>query len=190
MISLKSLIPSLAKAVGMSPNAVYERQRALVRAGLLKPRPGRGPGSGVPATAHSLAMLLISLLAPTGLSDVEEQTRIVANLKSIVGGCPLTGKKTFGAALADVLDSADLRSVRWITIERRGTKTMAEMVFKTEEQYRAERQDPERSTHPESSRFGAEHLIAEKYNLQVRVTFFLYTAVLEAAIRFHEEQKK
>jgi len=68
--SLKGLIPKLAKAVGMTPAAIYERQRALVHAGLLHPRSGRGPGSGVPADAKSVAILLISLLASVALCAV------------------------------------------------------------------------------------------------------------------------
>ena len=50
MASLKSLIPELARALDMTSAALYERQRALVRASLLQQRPGHGPGSGVVAT--------------------------------------------------------------------------------------------------------------------------------------------
>ena len=46
-------------------------------------------------------MLLISVVATNSLSDVEEQTRIIANLKNVRGRCPLTGKKTFAAALTE-----------------------------------------------------------------------------------------
>ena len=105
MASLKSVLPSLAKALSISPLALYERQRALVRAGLLKSRPGRGPGSGVLATPESLAMLLIAVAATSSLSEVEEQASIIANLKSVDGRCPLTNKKTFAAALTEALKS-------------------------------------------------------------------------------------
>ena len=80
--SLKSLIPYLASKFEMTPFALYERQRALVRAGLIHAVPGRGAGSGVRATPHSVAMLLIAWLQPKVCSEVEKETKIVANLKS------------------------------------------------------------------------------------------------------------
>ena len=91
-VSLKSLIPLLAQTLETTPAALYERQRALVRAGLIAAEPGRGPGSGVRATPHSVAMLLLSLLATGSLSETEKQTKALANLKS-KDGCPITGKK-------------------------------------------------------------------------------------------------
>lgn len=75
MASLKSLIPKLALALGMTPAAIYERQRALVRAGLIQQRPGHGPGSGVLATPQSVAMLLIAILATDSLSETELKPR-------------------------------------------------------------------------------------------------------------------
>ncbi len=108
MQSLKSLLPQIAPVLGTTPYALYERQRALVRAGLLKARPGRGRGSGVEATSHALAILLISVTATSSLTEVPEATKIFANLKSEEGKCPFTGKKTLGAAFTAVLDSEDL----------------------------------------------------------------------------------
>ena len=125
--SLKGLIPKLAKAVGMTPAAIYERQRALVHAGLLHPRSGRGPGSGVPADAKSVAILLISLLATGSLSEVEQQTRAIANLK---GRCPVTGKKTFVAALTAALNSEELLARALLaTVRRSGAVAMASITF-------------------------------------------------------------
>ena len=118
-LSLKGFIPELAKAVGMTPAALYERQRALVRAGLLHGESGRGPGSGVRATPESVAMLLIALLATDGLSETESEAKVVTNLKSGTKPCPLTGKKTFASALASALGSEDMaRRIRWIEVER------------------------------------------------------------------------
>ena len=54
-------------------------------------------------------MLLISVLATGSLSEVEEHTKAIANLKSVDGRCPVTGKKTFGAALTAALKSEELR---------------------------------------------------------------------------------
>ena len=130
MTSLKSLIPRLAKSVGMTPAALYERQRALVRAGLLHARPGRGPGSGVPADAQSVAMLLISVAATGSLSEVEDQTKTIANLKSMGGRCPVTGKRTFGAALTAALKSEELlRRALYFTAKRSGKGAMASITF-------------------------------------------------------------
>jgi hypothetical protein len=74
MNSLKSIIPLLADLVALSEHALYERQRALVRGGLIKGREGRGPGSGVEATPETVAMLLISVLATDSLSSVIQET--------------------------------------------------------------------------------------------------------------------
>jgi hypothetical protein len=119
MASLKSLVPSLAEALGMTSAALYERQRALVRAGLLDAKPGRGRGSGVTADAKSVAMLLVSVLATDSLSETESQAKIVANLKSETDPCPLTGKKTFASALASALALEDTaKRIRWLEVER------------------------------------------------------------------------
>jgi hypothetical protein len=105
---LKSLIPQLAHILGVTPAALYERQRALVRANLMESRAGRGPGSGVRATSKSISLLLISLLATDSLSETEELTKIFTRLRSTKGACPFTGKRTFGSAVAAVFESEDL----------------------------------------------------------------------------------
>jgi hypothetical protein len=179
MPSLKSLIPSLAAALQLSPAALYERQRALVRAGLLQIKPGRGPGSGVPATASSVAMLLISVIATTSLSEVGEQTRIVANLKSADGPCPLTGEKTFAAALTAILKSADMRGVRWIDIERHGTHVRASIVYGKDERVK-----------DKYSHFGKTSKRDENFNLRSLVSLFLAFAIDDAAIRLARQMNK
>src|SRR6476660_3010910 len=63
VISIKTMLPKLALVFGLEGSTIYERQRVLVEAGLMKARPGRGPGSGVIATPHNLAILLLGLLA-------------------------------------------------------------------------------------------------------------------------------
>jgi hypothetical protein len=131
--SLKALIPKLAGALGASPAALYERQRALVRAGLLHPLPGHGPGSGVRATPESVALLLIALLATSSLTETEEQTARIMNLKSATKRCPLTGKRTFSTALGSVLASEHLaKRVQSIGVERGGDEAVAEIVFDRE----------------------------------------------------------
>jgi hypothetical protein len=106
--SLKSLIRHVSEMTRLSEAAVYERQRALVRAGLLKTERGRGPGSGVRGTPESVALLLISLLATSSLSEVVLSTRIFANLKNKKGFCPLTRKRTFAEAVTAILASKEL----------------------------------------------------------------------------------
>ena len=114
----------------MSPAALYERQRALVRAGLLEMKPGHGPGSGVLATPHSIAMLLIALLATGSLSETESHAKILATLKSNTKRCPLTGEKTFARALAAILASQDIaKQVVLIGADRSGEKASASIGF-------------------------------------------------------------
>jgi len=129
--SLKGVIQGIAKAVETTPAALYERQRALVRAGLLQSKPGRGPGSGVRATPESVAMLLISILATGNLSETEERSRVIADLKSETKSCPLTGKKTFAAALTAVLASEELsKRLSWIDVQRSGSAVGASLAFR------------------------------------------------------------
>jgi DNA-binding IscR family transcriptional regulator len=129
--SLKGLISELAQGVDTTPAALYERQRALVRAGLLQTKPGRGPGSGVRATPESVAMLLISIMATGNLSETEERSKAISNLKSQNKSCPLTGKKTFASALAAVLASEELsKRLSWIDVERSGSAVGARLAFR------------------------------------------------------------
>jgi hypothetical protein len=132
MASLKTFMPTLAAALAMKPAAIYERQRALMRAGLLKVRPGKGPGSGVLANPESLAMLLISL-ATASLSEVERQTKTLGALKSWTKRCPLTGKRTFASALTAVLQSEELaKRASFFMVERGGSESDATIAFDRE----------------------------------------------------------
>jgi len=150
--SLKGLISELAQGVDTTPAALYERQRALVRAGLLQTKPGRGPGSGVRATPESVAMLLISIMATGNLSETEERSKAISNLKSQNKSCPLTGKKTFASALAAVLASEELsKRLSWIDVERSGSAVGARLAFRrppgeilTEQDYEEMLRYPER----------------------------------------------
>ena len=133
MNSLKSMTPTLARWVGVTPASLYERQRALVRAGLLYAKPGRGPGSGVRATPESVAMLLIALLATGSLSETDEQTTLLAKLTSETKRCPLTGQRTFAGALSEVLGSAETaRHVGWIEAQRGDPRASAVIVYTRE----------------------------------------------------------
>jgi len=104
--SLKAYAPFLARRLGTTPAALYERQRALVRDGILEHAEGRGPGSGVQVGPYQVALLLVAVLATDSLSETSEKVRILAKAKSILddGRCPLTGERTFVEAVARVLD--------------------------------------------------------------------------------------
>jgi len=133
--SLKSFIPNVAQATGLSPLALYERQRALVRSGLLQGKSGRGPGSGVRATAETVALLLVAVLATDSLSETEERTERFAQLESAEGICPLTGKKTFAEALSAILVSgAPVDRVSEVSVHRQGRSAHI-LYFKKKNQF-------------------------------------------------------
>jgi len=78
-----------------------------------------------------MGMLLVALLATDSLSETDEKTRIVANLKSATKRCPLTGKKTFVSALAAVLSSSEIATqVAWIEAERGDAIASAVIVYR------------------------------------------------------------
>jgi hypothetical protein len=120
--SLKAYAPSLAALLGTTPAALYERQRALVRAGLLTQPQGRGPGSGVPVRPYEVALLVIAVLASDSLSDTSEKVRLVSMARSSANNnaCPLTGEQTFVEAVARVLDRSHdhWRKIVSITVHR------------------------------------------------------------------------
>lgn len=124
--SLKGLIPGLARLIGSTPSALYERQRALVRGGLLAPEEGRGPGSGVRATAPSIALLLISVLATDNLSETEARTRgILSARPKNSRRCPLTGMTNFVDALSSLLVSQPKSSkIAEIAVWRTSSRAM------------------------------------------------------------------
>jgi len=106
MSSLKSYITTLAPMVGLTSAALYERQRALVRVGLLQVEAGKGPGSGVKATPRSVAMLLLSVLAADNLSDVPSKTSAIARSRCRDSElCPVSGAITLVEALTWALES-------------------------------------------------------------------------------------
>jgi hypothetical protein len=142
-LSLKGLIGEVSALTNMSEAAVYERQRALVRAGLLKTESGRGPGSGVRGTPESVALLLISLLATENLSEAGISTRILADRENKEGVCPLTGKRTFGEAVTAIVASKELAQ-RVVAID------VSQEIREAEIAYR----DPSKGGSISSSKFG------------------------------------
>jgi hypothetical protein len=105
MSSLKGYTPALARHLGTTPAALYERQRELVRSGALDAGDGRGPGSGVRATSPSVAMLLIAVLATDSLSETSEMVGLLAKAKTTSDSHPFKGTKTLVDTLAFMLTS-------------------------------------------------------------------------------------
>jgi hypothetical protein len=118
MIGLKTYLPDLVPFLGQTKEMLYERQRALVRCGLLYAEPGRGPGSGVKADAESLAVFLISMLSHD-LLVLSSVTQSFSGMKSESGKCPMTGGKTFKEAIEKVLSNVRLADkVGFISVHR------------------------------------------------------------------------
>jgi hypothetical protein len=132
MISLKTFLPILSAMIGTTPAVLYERQRALVRLGLLHAVEGRGPGSGVHLSARSLATLIIAYAAADSLADVERRAPQVC--AAAADGdhcpdqeqvCPLTKSATFLDALERLLDDPELcRSVADLQIQLNGPEIL------------------------------------------------------------------
>jgi hypothetical protein len=120
--SFKAYAPLLAWRLGTTPAALYERQRALVRDGMLHHSGGRGPGSGVQVGPYPVALLLVAVLATDSLSETPEKVRIFAAAKASTtdGVCPLTRERTFVEAVARVLDRGQphWRKIQGITVRR------------------------------------------------------------------------
>jgi hypothetical protein len=106
--SLQGCLPLLAEVLNANRTTLYERQRALVREGMLKALPGHGRGSGVGATPESIAMLTIGMLASVSLADVGPLARSFSGATSIISKCPLTGAKTFHAALSRIFSDESI----------------------------------------------------------------------------------
>jgi hypothetical protein len=114
MMSLKAFAPILADLFETTPAAIYERQRALIRMKALPTPIGRGRGNGLPATAETVAMLIIALMVTPNLSDTDQRVKRLANAKidsSEVGR--LSSSRDFKAALVAILDSDYLPDVVW-----------------------------------------------------------------------------
>lgn len=120
MFALKTYLQSIAPLLGASGDALYERQRALVRMGVLHAGAGRGPGSGVKATPESIGMLLLSFLGTEGPAGTAEKTAALAQLSPSDGDrCPLTGQRSLIDAIVSILRSESLgRKVEDLTVSR------------------------------------------------------------------------
>jgi hypothetical protein len=119
MFSLKAYIPTLAPFLNVSPDALYERQRALIRSGLLVPVEGRGPGSGVKVSVPAVSILILSVFATESLADIDSTVRRLGRARAEKKSCPLTGSVEFGQALEIILAQANAaRRISWVKVER------------------------------------------------------------------------
>lgn len=123
MSSLKLFLPSLEQPLMTDAVTLYERQRVLVKDGVLRASAGRGPGSGVRLTANNLAILLISVLASDTLADTGSITPLFINLTPSGGKCPMTKAENLGDAVAAALASKKiLDAVGDLIIHREGKR--------------------------------------------------------------------
>ena len=90
-----------------------------------------------------MALLLISLVATSNLSEVGPSTRIFASLENKESFCPLTRKRTFAEAVTAILASKELAQ-RVIAID------VSQEIKETEIAYR----DPSKRGSRSSSKFG------------------------------------
>jgi hypothetical protein len=116
--SLKSCLPVLADVLKANLATLYERQRALVREGLLESLPGHGRGKGVRTSPESIATLIIGMLASVSLAEVGSLARSFSKAVPALGPvCPLTGAKTFQGALSCIFSDESLsKRVNEITV--------------------------------------------------------------------------
>ena len=116
MISLKAFLPVLSKEFGLSEAALYERQRALVRLGLLPQPMSRGRNSGgAMATPEAVGLMLIAVLATDNLSEIDERVLKIANSRTSRWNdptkpavCHFTNKRVLKKAVAAAISDADI----------------------------------------------------------------------------------
>jgi hypothetical protein len=117
MKSLKSFLPQISGFLNSTPSSLYERQRQLVRLGILTAEEGHGPGSGVKLSADGVAALLLALLATDNLSDTDDRVRLL--LESRPSSKAKADARTFRQAVAALLSSPQkLRNFRSIVVVR------------------------------------------------------------------------
>ena len=113
----------MSEALQLSPHTLYERQRVLVRSGLLPYVEGRGPGSGVRLTVDAVAMLLISILATDDLAAAAEPTRTLAHLKRVrpdvrVKPKSLWAAQSFKTVISKALANPEAVEIEMVNVDR------------------------------------------------------------------------
>lgn len=125
----------------MTPDALYERQRVLVRSGALAAPAGRGPGSGIRAMPATVTQVIIAVLATDNLSEIDEMARKLGSGRAEHDVCPLTGARDFVGALELIfasqvlakkvfsIDVARSNLKATIVYQRKGRKSLDFSVF-------------------------------------------------------------
>jgi len=105
MSSLKAFLPRMARTFGTTPDALYARQRALIRLGLLPTLEGKGPGSGVLLTADSVAVMIIAILSADTLAETDQRVVAMCDARdeSIIRERGVPHHLTFRAAIAQIV---------------------------------------------------------------------------------------
>lgn len=75
----------LAEMLGVGEGVLYERQRVLIKSGILEQTPGRGPGSGVRFSARNVALLLLSVLGSSTISNAPSAVKSLSEATSLDG---------------------------------------------------------------------------------------------------------
>lgn len=124
MVSLTSFLPKLVPYFGMSTAAIYERQRALVRLGLLPQPQGRGRGAGALATPETAALICLSALATENLSEMDDRIARLASAPIQTHYkrkyCRLTRATEFKDALSAMIGDVNLaQRVVSVHVERK-----------------------------------------------------------------------
>jgi hypothetical protein len=126
MISLKAFLPTMSRFLGLSPAALYERQRALVRLGILPTPTARGRNSGGDmATPDSVGMMLLAVLATDNLSEMDDRIASFADKEAFdpvarkATRCRFTKEKTLRKALAAALADDNISATLNIELARK-----------------------------------------------------------------------
>jgi hypothetical protein len=143
MISLKSYCEPLSQILGLTPDRLYERQRVLARTSYLTGAiAGKGPGSGIRATAANVTKLVISTLATDSLSEIDEKTRKIAAMKQVADRCPLTGEARFLKAVERLFEDPKLcERCTGIAVEREYPSGSIHFSNKILEKFRTDQSD-------------------------------------------------
>jgi hypothetical protein len=110
MESLKKYLEKLARPMGTTPAALYERQRQLVRLKLLTVPEKTGPGGGIRATPANVAMLLLACLVTDNLSEISANIGKIARTTPNEGRCRVTRAPSLIAALTRILSDPAIAS--------------------------------------------------------------------------------
>ena len=198
MASLTSILPQLAPILGFSTAALYERQRALVRLGLLPKPEGRGRGSGADASPETVALLIIAVMATDNLSDSDDRIIRLAHASfdaSAVQKCGLTEAPTFAKAVAAILAAPKKAEALNVIAVTRSDLSAAIYYIKgsrklTELPRRAFPTDPPRysgmSGKSRTSIFGRESFQANRLEIEAR----LHRVAVQEIARILESQNE